>query len=160
MPNKNIKRKDIMNIVDSVNMALRGRGCRFEFNDREDLEFFDDGDDLGSNDRGQISDGYHTFDELYDHRITLFIALCYELFIHHNLPNATNKPWKSKLHSDGTSWDGWFIAGINKKPGEQISYHIPIERWDELKAEELDRAPEWDGHTPADVIERIKKYLF
>jgi len=22
------------------------------------------------------SDGYHTFDELYDHRITLFIALC------------------------------------------------------------------------------------
>jgi len=27
-------------------------------------------------DTGKISDGYHTFDELYDHRITLWIALC------------------------------------------------------------------------------------
>ena len=24
----------------------------------------------------EASDGYHTFEELYDHRITLFIALC------------------------------------------------------------------------------------
>lgn len=25
------------------------------------------------------SDGFHTFEELYDHRITLFIALCHNL---------------------------------------------------------------------------------
>lgn len=28
------------------------------------------------NDEMEVSDGYHTFDELYDHRITLYIALC------------------------------------------------------------------------------------
>jgi hypothetical protein len=27
-------------------------------------------------DTNRISDGYHTFGELYDHRIQLFIALC------------------------------------------------------------------------------------
>lgn len=25
---------------------------------------------------GEVSDGYHTFDELYEHRVALFIALC------------------------------------------------------------------------------------
>lgn len=29
--------------------------------------------------RGQLSDGYHSFDELYEHRLVLFIALCNQL---------------------------------------------------------------------------------
>ena len=33
--------------------------------------------DEGKNpERSKISDGYHTFGELYDHRITLYISLC------------------------------------------------------------------------------------
>lgn len=35
--------------------------------------------DCGNNtpkDAGEVSDGYHTFNELYDHRIKLFITLC------------------------------------------------------------------------------------
>ena len=64
--------------------------------------------------------------------------------------------WKSKTHSDGTSWDGWFVAGIGTEKGEQITYHLPIDRWNELRVVAYDKAPEWDGHTPQDVINRLK----
>lgn len=96
-------------------------------------------------------DGYYTYDELYDHRITLYIALCKQMFF--------NGPiiWRSKLHSDGSAWVGWFILGIYKEKGKQITYHIPIERWHETDfASECPRSPEWDGHTSQDVLERLK----
>jgi hypothetical protein len=64
--------------------------------------------------------------------------------------------WKSKLHADGTMFDGWFIAGIGKAMGEQITYHLPLKYWDECEGKELEHAPEWDGHTPAEVLERLK----
>ena len=97
----------------------------------------------------QCSDGYHTFDELYDHRFTLFIALARAL--------RTHKVWRSKLHSDGTSFDGWFVLGINDEPGKQITYHLPMDRWEETDfAFTVDRAPEFDGHTSVDVLERLK----
>lgn len=105
-----------------------------------------------------VSDGYHTFDELYDHRITLFIALCRHM---HELLGM-EKPgkfaiWRSKLHSDGSAFDGWFILGIGTEKGKQITYHLPLDRWEETSfVEERERAPEWDGHTSADVIERLK----
>jgi hypothetical protein len=103
-----------------------------------------------SEDTGKISDGYHTFDELYDHRITLWIALCRKL--HRIYPI-----WRSKLHSDGSTFEGWFVLGINRRAGTQMTYHLPLSRWDETDfAETLERAPEWDGHTPADVLERLK----
>jgi len=100
-------------------------------------------------DTNNISDGYHTFGELYEHRITLFIKLCSLLI--------TKEVWRSKLHSDGTMFDGWFIMGINQAKGYQITYHLPIEKWGDTEfAETLDKAPEWDGHTPDDVLKRIK----
>lgn len=105
-------------------------------------------------DREMISDGFHTFKELYDHRIALFIALCGYLAI---LGYAPRPVWRSKLHADGSSYDGWFIMGICKEAGSQISYHLPLSYWDDCEfAEDLERAPEWDGHTPADVVERLK----
>ena len=103
-------------------------------------------------------DGYHTFTELYDHRIALFIALCknmYDIL-------AIESPgkylvWKAKIHSDGSAYDGWFIMGIGTEKGKQISYHLPLKEWETTEfAEILDKAPEWDGHTPADVIARLK----
>lgn len=105
-----------------------------------------------------ISDGYHTFGELYDHRITLWIALCRELRGNLAYPvGAKAKVWRSKLHSDGSRFDGWFVLGIGKQPGEQITYHLPMSRWDETDfAYTLERAPEFDGHTSADVLERLK----
>jgi len=109
-----------------------------------------------------VSDGYHTFKELYEHRITLFILLCktfsdivyYDCSIPERMKPAV---WRSKLHSDETSWEGWFIMGINKEDGEQITYHLPESKWDDTYfAKTLDKAPEFDGHTPEDVLERLK----
>lgn len=96
---------------------------------------------------GEMSDGYHTFNELYDHRIALFIALCRQL---------GDEVWRSRLHSDGTGFEGWFVLGINSDPGSQITYHLPDNKWDECKfAATLDRAPQFDGHTSADVVSRL-----
>jgi hypothetical protein len=98
-----------------------------------------------------MSDGYHTFDELYEHRIVLWIALCKRL--QQEEPGLT---WRSRLHSDGSAFDGWFVLGYQRVPGKQITYHLPIRRWDECRfAHTLDRAPEWDGHTPADALNRL-----
>lgn len=107
-----------------------------------------------------ISDGYHSFVELYEHRFKLFIALCVTRYRwcqnEGTFDGDYGQVWRSKLHSDGTMYDGWFIMGINKEKGEQISYHLPISKWDATGfAETLDKAPEWDGHTPDDVLQRL-----
>lgn len=106
----------------------------------------------------EVSDGYHTFTELYDHRITLFIALCRHM---HELLGMENpgkfEVWRSHRHSDESMYPGEFVMGIGKEKGKQITYHIPIERWHETNfAQEIDTAPEFDGHTPSDVLERLK----
>lgn len=102
-----------------------------------------------------VSDGYHSFDELYDHRITLYIAFCAALRLF-----TDKEVWRSKRHSDGELCFGTgtqYVLGIGSKPGEQITYHIPIDRWDEANfAVNLDKAPEFDGHTSTDVLVRIK----
>lgn len=94
---------------------------------------------------GDTSDGYHTFNELYEHRHTLFAALlrCYP-----------TEAWKSKKHDDGTMFDGWFIAGIHTPEGN-ATYHIPMRLWDTFEAHEVETAPKWDGHTSADVCKRL-----
>lgn len=105
-------------------------------------------------------DGYHTFKELYNHRITLYIALARE--IRGNPAYQTIKRvWRSKKHSDGEICFGTgtqFVLGIGDEKGKQITYHLPIERWEETNfAETLEQAPEWDGHTSDEVIERLKE---
>ena len=97
--------------------------------------------------KGEISDGYHTFNELYHHRAILFSVIC------NQFPHLA---WKSKLHDTGDMYDGMFIVGISTPMG-QATYHYDIDPyWDEFDVKELDRAPKWDGHTPNDAIERIK----
>lgn len=104
---------------------------------------------------GLISDGYHTFDELYNHRITLYIALCKNL---ESPVGDWRNVWRSHLHSDGSRFDGWFLLGIGTQAGHQITYHIPNERWDETEfAETLNKAPEFDGHSSTNVLDRLKK---
>ena len=96
-----------------------------------------------------LSDGYHSFKELYEHRNNLWITVC----------KALNPKfvWKSKLHSDGTYYEGWFILGYRMKPGKQITYHLPMELWEDCKfAATRNRAPKYDGHSPADALQRIK----
>jgi hypothetical protein len=104
-----------------------------------------------------ISDGSHTFDELYEHRFALWMVLCREFAsnpAHQHGPRS--EVWRSRLHSDGSQYDGWFLLGIGKNPGEQITYHLPNEKWGCCEfAQTLERAPEFDGHTSADVLDRL-----
>ena len=96
---------------------------------------------------GSISDGYHTIDELYDHRHALFL-----------LALKSIGGWKSLRHDDGTAaYDGWFVAGLTLK--EPISYHLPMKFWDLCPATELDKAPPFDGYTSIDVLNRILEYI-
>jgi hypothetical protein len=102
-------------------------------------------------DKSKISDGYHTFGELYQHRNLLFISMCKLL-----KKDGTLDIWRSIRHSDGTMDKDWFIMGVNKGSGMQISYYLPISMWDKtMWAETLDRAPEYDGHTSVEVLERL-----
>jgi len=95
---------------------------------------------------GGLSDGYHTFNELYHHRAILFSVIC-NLF--------PEKAWKSKLHDTGDMYEGMFIVGIETPKG-QATYHYDIEPyWNMFNVIELDKAPKWDGHTPQEAIDRI-----
>jgi hypothetical protein len=97
---------------------------------------------------GETSDGYHTFNELYHHRAVLFSVI---------VANYPDRAWKSQKHHDGTMYDNMFIVGIDTPDG-QATYHYDIDPyWDMFKCRVLDYAPEWDGHTPAQAIERIGK---
>lgn len=109
-------------------------------------------------DTNVISDGYHTFGELYEHRITLFIALCRIIRqVSETVVSAPTKVWRSRLHSDSSSFEGWFIMGIGTEKGEQISYHLPDSKWSETNfCATLLTAPEFDGHTSGDVLNRLK----
>ena len=95
---------------------------------------------------GSTSDGYHTFDELYEHRTVLFSVIC---------NSHTDLAWKSRHHHDGTMFDDMFIVGI-KTPAGQCTYHCENRYWGLFRVPELERAPEFDGHTPEDVLVRIQ----
>lgn len=98
------------------------------------------------NKMGDISDGCHTFNELYHHRAVLFAVIC---------NSYRELAWKSKLHDTGDMYDGKFIVGIETHEG-QATYHYDIDPyWDIFKVKELPKAPRWDGHTPNEAIRRI-----
>lgn len=96
-----------------------------------------------------ISDGYHTFGELYDHRRALTAALC------RALPLAC---WRSKAHhpDDGPMFDGgYFIVGVDLPTGT-ITYHYKLSHWDDFSSViVLDHAPKWDGAAPAATVDRL-----
>lgn len=99
---------------------------------------------------GDTSDGYHTFNELYHHRAVLFSVI---------VKAFQDKAWKARKHHDGTMYDGMFIVGIDTPRG-QATYHYDINPyWDMFAARELERAPEWDGHTPEEAIDRIGQLI-
>ena len=107
-------------------------------------------------DTNLISDGYHTFGELYAHRIELFIALCREL---ENNPTyqTYNRVWRSKLNAEGSGDKDWFIMGIELFDRKIISYHLPISKWNETDfvSSTYERVI-YDGHNSNDTLERLK----
>jgi len=103
---------------------------------------------------GEISDGYHTFNELYDYRMAYNASMFNQL--------SKDKKYnvhKSKKHHDGELCfgGGWFIVVANLPTG-QISNHYEDKYWDYFQIEEKDNGDEWDGHTPKDVFDRICEF--
>lgn len=93
---------------------------------------------------GTLSDGFHTFNDLYYQRCILFATIC-------NLNK--NIAWKSKKHSNGKKCfdsDNWFIVGIDTPEGS-YTYHYEIKYWNLFSVQELEKGKEWDGHTEKDV---------
>lgn len=111
-----------------------------------------------SSDVGEVSDGYHTFNELYQHRSLLFCAMVKIAGKRRDTPYC----WKSLQHwIDGELqpvWSGWFVAGI-ELGGKMITYHLPLEYWGLFDGIERLKPPRHDGHTSQDVIERLKEWL-
>lgn len=103
-------------------------------------------------DMGEVSDGYHTFNELYYYRM-LYNAAFFNL-----LP----KGWvhKSKRHHTGEECfgGGWFIVMANLPTG-QVSNHYELKDWDLFQVPEKEFADEWDGHTPQEAAKRLYEYL-
>lgn len=103
-------------------------------------------------DKGEISDGFHTFNELYYYRM-LYNAAFF---------NMLPKEWvhKSKKHNDGEECfgGGWFIVMANLPTG-QISNHYELKDWYLFQIPEKERADKWDGHTPQEAAERLHNFL-
>jgi len=67
---------------------------------------------------------------------------------------------KSFHHSDGTKCfgGGWFIV-IAQLPTGQISNHYKLEDWDLFECDIIRYPPQFDGHTPQDVLTRLKDLI-
>lgn len=104
---------------------------------------------------GDISDGYHTFNELYRYR-KLYNAGFFNLLHKYGICPVT----KSKKHADGNPcFDGnWFIVTAMLPTG-QVSNHYKLEDWNLFDVPEVDLAPVWDGHTPEDAANRIEDWI-
>jgi hypothetical protein len=101
----------------------------------------------------EVSDGHHTFDELYDHRRKLTAVLA-------TIAAVNDDAWRSKLHhpDDGPMFDGSFIVGI-ELPAGPITYHYPLDSWDEFAAVAvLEHAPKWDGAGPPETLVRLADF--
>lgn len=96
-------------------------------------------------DVGELSDGYHTFNQLYHQRAVLFACI---------VRQNKNKAWKSFKHSDGNycfdSNGEWFIVGVDTPQGS-YTYHFAKEYWYMFDCQELECGKEWDGHTEENV---------
>lgn len=94
----------------------------------------------GVSEIGEVSDGFHTFGDLYEQRTVLFAAL---------LRRHPGKAWKTRQDSTGMSSKGWFIAGIDTQEGN-FTYHCEEKYWPLFECQEIPQA-RFDGHTAKDV---------
>jgi len=90
-----------------------------------------------------LSDGFHTFRQLYYQRMMLFAVI---------VRQNKDKAWKSLRHEDGELCfgGGWFIVGIDTPEGS-YTYHYEDNYYSLFDCKELERGKHWDGHTEKDV---------
>ena len=104
---------------------------------------------------GNTSDGYHTFNELYEFRKAYNAALFNEWSAGGKC--SVHKSWR---HHDGELCfgGGWFIV-VAVLPNGQISNHYEAKDWDLFNIPETECALfEFDGHTSTDVVTRLNAY--
>ena len=121
----------------------------------------------------EISDGNHTFNELYEFRKMYNAALFNEwgkidqndiILDFSSSQQVKYNVHKSWLHNDGevcfpNSEHVWFIVSA-MLPSGLISNHYKDKDWDLFKIPEVPKALyEYDGHTSKDVLERLSKIL-
>lgn len=97
---------------------------------------------------GDLSDGFHTFNELYTHRILLFLA-------------CVQKGVFKASHVVEDHFDGWDLIVTHTATNyQQISYHVPLSyRWAYEKLPRLSKQEQekiYDGHTGDLVCHRIE----
>lgn len=106
-------------------------------------------------DMGEVSDGYHTFNELYEYRM-LYNAALFNEFAKQGLYDVH----KSRKHSDGEYPFGdsnWFIV-MAELPTGQISNHYEMKDWNKFQIPEKSLANKWDKHSPRDVADRLTDF--
>lgn len=100
----------------------------------------------------QLTDDYHTMEELYEHRraLTAELARAYA--------DSSRSAWRSKAHhpDDAPMFEGgYFIVGIELETGT-ITYHYKLEHWDDFaRVPEVPHAPKWDSATAGDTVTRL-----
>lgn len=105
---------------------------------------------------GNISDGYHTFKELYEYRLLYNAAFFNEL-----AKQGLYDVHKSKRHSNGEIPFGdpnRFIV-VAELPTGQISNHYEMKDWFLFQVPEKELSNEWDGHSPNDLAKRLRHHL-
>lgn len=116
---------------------------------------------LMGHDSGKVSDGWHTFDELYHYRALYNAGFLNELYV---VVEDMKEDWhieKSYFEHDGSKCfgkDDYFVVTCVLPTG-QISNHYHGYYWHIFQIPAVDRAIKWDGHTPAQAAERLEKYL-
>ncbi len=127
--------------------------------------------ELPSEERGKVNDGYHDFDTLYEFRKVYNAALFnqWALLLETvpgqfdtngmNLIRVKYDVHKSWRHHDGELCFGgdWFIV-VAVLPTGQISNHYHAKDWSLFRVPEVEKAKyEFDGHTSECVLNRLKQ---
>lgn len=115
-------------------------------------------DKLNSDIKGKLSDGYHSFNELYEFRKVYNAAIFNEW--------AKSESPKYDVHKSVRHYDGevifgghWFIV-VAILPSGQISNHYHIDDWYLFDIPIENKAKyEFDGHNSRDVLDRLKSLI-
>jgi hypothetical protein len=104
---------------------------------------------------GSTSDGYHTFDELYEYRMLYNAALFNEW-----ARLGRYDVHKSYHHSDGSIiFGGGYFIVVAELPTGQISNHYENVNFLLFNVPVKEIPNNYDGHTPNDVAHRLTSFL-
>jgi len=110
-------------------------------------------------DISSVSDGYHSFKELYEFRL-LYNAMLFNEWGSFNVPlYDVHRSWR---HYDGQFCfgGGWFIV-CAELPTGQISNHYEKQYWDYFHKVPFAQSAKnkFDGHTSAESSRRMEEFL-